>query len=84
MAVWDEINQQNIELITNNFKWASQTIAGLYKYKWEIEVFFRDMKQLLHIKTFVGTSKNSVMIQIWTALIKILLIKAMRTTSHYK
>ena len=81
MAVWDEENQQTIELITNNFNWAAQTISNLYKSRWEIEIFFRDIKQLLHIKTFIGTSKNAVMIQIWTALIIILLLKVMKATA---
>ncbi|WP_242617423.1 MULTISPECIES: transposase [Cyclobacteriaceae] len=83
MAVWDEKNQQTIEIITNNFTWAAQTIGDLYKSRWEIEVFFRDIKQLLHIKTFIGTSKNAVMIQIWTALITILLLKAMKASAKY-
>ncbi|WP_258102306.1 transposase [Marinoscillum pacificum] len=83
IAVWDDENKQTIELITNNLKWAAQTIADLYKARWEIEVFFRDIKQLLHIKTFIGTSKNAVMIQIWTALITILIIKAMKNQAKY-
>jgi hypothetical protein len=83
VAVWDEQNQQTIELITNNFAWAAQTIADLYRSRWEIEVFFRDIKQLLHIKTFIGTSKNAVMIQIWTALITILLLKVMKAVAKY-
>jgi len=73
VAVWDDKNKQTIEIITNNFTWTAQTIADLYKCRWEIEFFFRDIKQLLHIKTFIGTSQNAVMIQIWTALITILL-----------
>lgn len=84
VVVWDEKNQQVIELITNNFKWAAQTIGDLYKARWEIEIFFRDIKQLLHIKTFIGTSKNAVMIQIWTALITILLLKVMRATAKFR
>ena len=83
VAVWDEENGQTIELITNNFAWAAQTIGDLYKSRWEIEVFFRDIKQLLHIKTFIGTSKNAVMIQIWTALITILLLKVMKATAKF-
>lgn len=84
VAVWDEKNQQTVELITNNFRWAAQTIGDLYKSRWEIEIFFRDIKQLLHIKTFIGTSKNAVMIQIWTALITILLLKAMKATANFR
>ena len=83
VAVWDEENKQTIELITNNLTWAAKTIGDLYKSRWEKEVFFRDIKQLLHIKTFIGTSKNAVMIQIWTALITILLLKVMKATAKY-
>jgi hypothetical protein len=83
VALWDDVNQQTIELITNNFKWSAQTIGDLYKSRWEIEIFFRDIKQLLHIKTFIGTSKNAVMIQIWTALITILLLKVLKATAKY-
>lgn len=83
VAVWDEKNQQTVELITNNFKWSAKTIGDLYRCRWEIEIFFRDIKQLLHIKTFIGTSKNAVMIQIWTALITILLLKVMKATTKF-
>lgn len=84
VAVWDEENEQTIELITNNFKWAAQTIGELYKARWEVELFFRDIKQLLHIKTFIGTSKNAVMIQIWTALITILILKYLKNIAKYR
>ena len=83
VVAWDEKNQQTIEIITNNFKWAAETISELYKCRWQIEIFFRDIKQLLHIKTFIGTSKNAVMIQIWTALITILLLKYLKSISKY-
>jgi IS4 transposase len=78
VAVWDEENQQVIELITNNFKWSDNTKGQLYKARWTKEIFFRDIKQLLHIKTFIGTSENAVKIQIWTALITFLLLKALK------
>ena len=73
LAVWDQENEQVIELITNQFYWSPNTIGELYKSRWQVEIFFRDIKQLLHIKSFIGTSENAVMIQIWTALITILL-----------
>lgn len=84
VAVWDEENEQVIELITNNFTWSADTIGQLYKARWTIEIFFRDIKQLLHIKTFVGTSENAVKIQIWTALITILLLKALKNIASYR
>jgi len=83
VAVWDDENQQIIELITNNFSWSASTIAELYKQRWQIEIFFRDIKQLLHIKTFIGTSQNAVMIQIWTALITILILKYLKSIAKY-
>ena len=68
ISLWDEQNQQVIEIITNHFNWSPNTIGELYKSRWQVEIFFRDIKQLLHIKSFIGTSENAVMIQIWTAL----------------
>ncbi len=81
--MWDEKNQQVIELITNHMTWTANTIGELYKSRWQVEIFFRDIKQLLHIKSFVGTSQNAVMIQIWTALITILILKALRAMAKY-
>lgn len=83
VAIWDDVNQQIIELITNQMTWSCNTISELYKSRWQIEIFFRDIKQLLHIKSFVGTSENAVMIQIWTALITILILKALKALAKY-
>jgi hypothetical protein len=83
VVVWDNINNQVIELITNQMKWTANTIGELYKSRWDIEIFFRDIKQLLHIKSFIGTSQNAVMIQIWTALITILILKALKSMAKY-
>jgi IS4 transposase len=78
VSIWDQENEQIIELITNQFKWSPNTISELYKTRWQVEIFFRDINQLLHIKSFIGTSENAVMIQIWTALITILIHKAVK------
>jgi IS4 transposase len=83
VVIWDEVNQQKIELITNQTKWAASTIAELYKCRWQVEIFFREIKQLLHIKSFIGTSENAVLIQIWTALITILILKAVKALAKY-
>ncbi|MEQ9439932.1 MAG: IS4 family transposase [Cyclobacteriaceae bacterium] len=83
VAVWDEKNQQTIELITNQTSWTANTIAELYKARWQVEIFFREIKQLLHIKSFIGTSENAVMIQIWTALITIMLLKFLKNLAKY-
>ena len=83
VALWDEKNQQTIEVITNQTNWTANTITELYKARWEVEIFFRDIKQQLHIKSFIGTSQNAVMIQIWTALITILILKALKTQAKH-
>ena len=83
VAVWDDENKQVIELITNQMTWSVNTIGELYKSRWNVEIFFRDIKQLLHIKSFIGTSQNAVMIQIWTALITILLLKALKAMAKF-
>lgn len=83
VVIWDEKNEQKIELITNQMSWTANTISDLYKARWDIEIFFRDIKQLLHIKSFIGTSQNAVMIQIWTALITILVLKALKAMAKY-
>jgi hypothetical protein len=83
VVIWDDINNQVIELITNQMTWSANTIGELYKSRWEVEIFFRDIKQLLHIKSFIGTSENAVLIQIWTALITILILKALKAMAKY-
>ena len=83
VAIWDEKNKQVIEVITNHKSWCANTISELYKSRWDIEIFFRDIKQLLHIKSFIGTSQNAVMIQIWSALITILILKYLRALAKY-
>ncbi len=83
VSVWDEKNQQVIELITNQLTWTANTIGELYKSRWQVEIFFREIKQLLHIKSFIGTSENAVMIQVWTALITILILKFLKAMAKY-
>ena len=83
IAIWDDENEQVIELITNQMTWTANTISDLYKSRWQIEIFFREIKQLLHIKSFIGTSENAVMIQIWTSLITILVLKYLKSIAKY-
>jgi len=73
VVVWDVVNQREIELLTNLIAFGATTIAAIYKDRWEIELFFKALKQNLKLKSFVGTSENALRIQIWTALIAILL-----------
>ena len=82
VVVWDPVGQRELVLLTNNMKLAAGTIAAIYKQRWQIELFFKAIKQNLKIKTFVGTSANAVHIQIWTALIAILLLKYLQMRSR--
>jgi hypothetical protein len=82
VVVRDEAGEREIVLLTNNLKLAASTIAAIYKSRWQIELFFKALKQNLKIKTFVGTSPNAVRIQIWTALIAILLLKYLQMRSR--
>jgi IS4 transposase len=75
IAVWDADQEREIVLLTNHFDFGATTIAEIYKDRWEIELFFKALKQNLKIKSFVGTTENALHIQIWTALIAMLLLK---------
>jgi hypothetical protein len=70
-----------IVILTNNFDWAPTTIAAIYKDRWQIEIFFKTIKQNLKIKKFFGLSKNAVMTQIWIALIAFLLLQHLKMLS---
>lgn len=69
--------------LTNNRHWDAQTVADIYKERWAIEVFFKQIKSHMKIKSFVGTSKNAVLIQIWTAMIAMLLLKYLKEKAEY-
>ncbi len=73
-----------IVILTNNFSWAPTTISAVYKERWKIEIFFKAMKQNLKIKSFLGTSRNAVMIQVWVALITFLLLQFLKLMSTEK
>jgi len=75
VVIWDEENQREVELLTNHLRFGATTIGRIYRDRWEIELFFKVLKQHLKIKTFVGTSPNALKTQIWTALIAVLLLK---------
>jgi hypothetical protein len=75
VVVWDADNEREIVLLTNLLDFGATTIAAIYKERWQIELFFKALKQNLTVKTFVGTSENALRIQIWTALIALLLLK---------
>jgi IS4 transposase len=81
VVVWDQENRREIKLLTNIFHFGATTIGQIYRDRWEIELFFKVLKQNLKIKTFVGTTPNALKTQIWTALIAILLIKYLQFRS---
>ena len=78
--VYKEDENKVIEIISNNLEWSARTIADLYKSRWDIELFFKAIKQNLQIKTFVGTSQNAVKSQIYIALITYLLLQLILRT----
>jgi len=75
IVVWDEENEREIVLLTNHLEFGATTVAEIYRERWQIELFFKALKQNLKVKTFVGVSENALRIQIWTALIAMLLLK---------
>lgn len=83
IVVWDEDQQRQIVLLTNQMDFAASTIGRIYKDRWQIELFFKAIKQNLKIKTFVGTSENAVKVQIWTALLCMLMLKILQIRSTF-
>jgi len=81
IIVSDPETKKRVTILTNNLKWSAATVAGVYKERWQIEIFFKAIKQNLKIKRFYGNSKNAVMTQIWIALIAYLLFYLLKTKS---
>lgn len=80
---WDAENERELVFLTNNKSWTAQTVADIYKERWNIEVFFKQIKQNLKIKSFIGTSPNAVMIQIWTAMLSMLLLLFLKAKAKF-
>jgi hypothetical protein len=83
IVLYDQVNEQKLEFLTNNFDLGPTTIAAIYKDRWQIELFFKALKQSMKIKTFVGTSPNALKTQIWTALLAMLLLKMLKARSRF-
>lgn len=83
VVVWDKDKKQEIVLLTNHHEFGATTVSAIYKDRWQIELFFKALKQNLKVKTFVGTTENALYIQIWTALIAMLLIKYLQFKSKF-
>jgi IS4 transposase len=82
--VYKEDENKVIAIITNQLEWSYNTIAQLYKKRWDIELFFKGLKQDLQVKTFWGTSENAVKSQIYVALINYLLLELIKRTISKK
>ena len=84
IRVKDPETGKYIVLLTNQMQWAPTTVAAVYKDRWQIEIFFKTIKQNLKIKSFLGTSRNAILSQIWVAMIAYLLLAYMKFVSTYK
>jgi hypothetical protein len=80
---YDGERQKTLVFLTNNFRFAATTIAQIYKSRWQIELFFKWIKQNLKIKSFLGTSKNAVLTQIWIAMCYYLLLTYIKYQTKY-
>lgn len=81
---YDEKKKKKYVYLTNNFDLTARQIADIYKDRWQIELFFKWTKQNLKIKTFLGTSKNAVMTQIWIAMIYYLLLAYIKFQTKFE
>ena len=78
IVVYDSEKDVQLEIITQELRWAASTIAALYKARWDVEIFFKQLKQNLLVKTFTGTNENAVKSQIYIALITYLLLELIK------
>ena len=84
VRILDSSKEEEYTFLTNNFNWKARTVADIYKERWNIESFFKQIKQHLRIKSFIGTSQNAVQIQVWSALITILLLQYLKAKAQYR
>ncbi len=80
---WNEDKSEILVFFSNLLHLAASTIAAIYKDRWQVELFFKALKQTAKIKTFVGTSANAVRTQVWTALIAMLVLKYLQIKSKF-
>jgi len=84
IGFWDTETGRYLEFLTNNFTLSAATIAAIYKARWQIEIFFKWIKQNLKIKSFLGTSKNAVLTQVWVAMCYYLLLAYLKYQTRYR
>jgi putative transposase len=78
IVLFDDVKQRTLVFMTNQLNWPARVVAAIYKERWQIELFFKWLKQNMKIKRFIGTSANAVMTQIWCALVTYLLVAFMK------
>ena len=78
IAYWDDKNQKLLVFLTNNLELEAATVAAIYKYRWRIGLLFKKLKQNFPLKYFLGDNQNAIEIQIWCALISLLLMEVVR------
>jgi hypothetical protein len=83
VEIWDKEKEESIVFLSNLLDFGATTIAAIYKDRWQVELFFKALKQTLKVKTFVGTSANAVRTQVWTALIAMLVLKYLQLKSAF-
>lgn len=80
---WNAEKQEILVFFTNLIHLAASTVAAIYKDRWQVELFFKALKQNLKVKSFLGTSANAVKTQIWTALIAMLILKYLQMKARF-
>ena len=85
IVAWVEVDGREVEMVflSNNLEWSAKSIVELYRCRWQIEVFFKQIKQTLQLADFLGTSANAVRWQIWTALLVYLLLRYLSFLSDW-
>ena len=83
IEVYDPEKDETLVFLTNHLTFGATTIAAIYQDRWQIELFFKALKQHLKIKTFVGTSANALKVQVWTALIAMLILKYLQLKARF-
>ncbi len=80
IAYWDDQNSKLLVFLTNSMDQEASTVAGIYKYRWQIELLFKKLKQNFPLRYFLGDNQNAIEIQIWCSLISLLLMEVVRKT----
>ena len=85
IVAWVEVDgvEREMTFLSNHFTWSAQTIVDLYRCRWEIEVFFKQIKQTLQLADFLGHNANAVRWQVWAALLVYVLLRYMAWSAQW-